>query len=581
MQQALVFINQGRLQEAEAVYKRLIQQGAGNHLVFGNLGAICNMQGKHQEAVTFLKQALAINPRDPEVLFNLGVSLLDQGERQAAIDSYQKAIALNPNSPKALFNLGNALKEQGHLEAAIDAYQKAIAIQPAYTKALFNLANTLKEQGNLDAAIVSYRKILDLKPNSPEALNSLGLALWQQGNLDAAIVSYRQALDLKPNYPKALNNLGLALVDQGNLDTAISSNRKAISLDPENPDYHCNLACFLLLSGDYNNGLEEYEWRFKKKHDAAVLHVPLSMPPWNGHHLSPEETLILVGEQGLGDTLQFMRYVPYFKTFCPGIDIAFCAQSKLYSLILCSGISTRVYTPEEANPFATGKWLPLLSLLKYLKVSPSHPLVQTPYIKAPAEKIYHWQEKLAAEKRPIIGIHWQGNRKSEKIHFTNHTGLFQQPLKNHLRVTPLGKDRSLPLEAFAPISGVTAATFLSLQKGDGAEQLDHCSFRHRFVTCQDEINQIWDFVETAAMVANCDLIITNDTSLAHLAGGMGQPTWLLLKKVPDWRWGTEGDTTFWYPSMRLFRQRECGNWTEVVERVARALEVLPGHQNYT
>ena len=564
-QQALAFINQGRLQEAEAVYKRLIQQGAGNHLVFGNLGAICIMQGKHQEATTFLKQALAIKPDFPDALANLGVALKNQGNLDAAVASYRQALNLKPNYPEALNNLGDALKEQGNLDAAVASYRQALNLKPNYPEALANLGAALGEQGDRDAAVVCFRKALDLKPDAPEVLYNLGLALWEQGNLNAAIVSYRQALDLKPNCPKYLNNLGLALSDQGNPEASAFFYRKTISLDHRNSGYHYGLAYALLLSGDYDNGWQEYEWRLKKQDFRFHAHPPV--PQWHGQNHSPGETLMLVSEQGLGDTLQFMRYVPYLKTLFPDLDVAFCAQTKLHSLILCSGITPRVHTPEEANAFISGKWLPLLSLPRHLKVSPSQPLVQASYIKAPAERVHHWQEKLATEKRPIIGIHWQGQNYLERI-------------GNRLRPTLLWKSRSFPLEAFAPISAATAATFLSLQKGDGAEQLDHCSFRHRFVVCQDEMNQIWDFVETAAMVANCDLIITNDTALAHLAGGMGQPTWLLLNKGSEWRWGMEGDTTFWYLSMRLFRQREWGNWAEVMERVARALEALPGDQNY-
>ena len=564
-QQALAFINQGRLQEAEAIYKRLIQKGAANHLVFGNLGAICIMQGRHQEATTFLKEALAIKPDFPDALANLGVALKNQGNLDAAVASYRQALNLKPNYPEALNNLGDALKEQGNLDTAVVSYRQALNLKPNYPEALANLGAALGEQGNVDAAVVCFRKALDLKPDAPEVLYNLGLAFWEQGNLDAAIVSYRQALDLKPNCPKYLNNLGLALSDQGNPEASAFFYRKTISLDHRNSGYHYGLAYALLLSGDYDNGWQEYEWRLKKQDFRFHAHPPV--PQWHGQNHSPGETLMLVSEQGLGDTLQFMRYVPYLKTLFPDLDVAFCAQTKLHSLILCSGITPRVHTPEEANAFISGKWLPLLSLPRHLKVSPAQPLVQASYIKAPAERVHHWQEKLATEKRPIIGIHWQGQNYLERI-------------GNRLRPTLLWKSRSFPLEAFAPISAATAATFLSLQKGDGAEQLDHCSFRHRFVVCQDEMNQIWDFVETAAMVANCDLIITNDTALAHLAGGMGQPTWLLLNKGSEWRWGMEGDTTFWYLSMRLFRQREWGNWAEVMERVARALEALPGDQNY-
>ena len=560
-QKALAFINQGKLQEAEAIYKRLIQQGAGSHVVFGNLGAICVMQGRHQEAATFLKQALAIKPDFSDALGNLGIALKNQGDLDAAVASYRKALAMKPDFPDALANLGDALKEQGNLEAAVASYRKALNLKPNYPEALNSLGVALWEQGNPDAAIASYGKALELKPNYPEVLNGLGVALWEQGNPDAAIASYGKALELKPNYLEALNNLGVAFVEQGDLEAAIAYHRKVVDLDHDNPDYHYNLSYVLLLSGDYQNGLEEYEWRLKQKQVADLPHAYPPVPQWDGqHHLPPGETLMLVSEQGMGDILQFMRYVPYLKTLYPGMDIAFCTKPKLHGLIRSSGIIQRVHTPEEANGFTTGKWLPLVSLLKHLNVRPGQPLVQTPYIKAPAEKVRYWQGRLATEKRPIIGIHWQGNRKSEQI------------LKNSLRLTPLQRSRSLPLEAFAPISMATAATFLSLQKGFGAKQLDHCSFRRRFVACQDEINQIWDFVETAAMVANCDLIITNDTSFAHLAGGMGQPTWLLLNKRSEWRWGMEGEATFWYPAMRLFRQQEWGNWGEVMERVVEALK---------
>ena len=221
-----------------------------------------------------------------------------------------------------------------------------------------------------------------------------------------------------------------------------------------------------------------------------------------------------------------------------------------------------IYSPEQANQFTTGKWLPLLSLPGYLQVRPDHPIVDTPYIKVPEQQVDQWQQKLAAEQRPIIGINWSGNSWS----------------------APLAKKedwRSLPLEAFAPIVEKTNVTLLSLQKGLGSEQLADSSLRHRFVGCQEDVHQTWDFVETAAIIANCDLIVTSDTAVAHLAAGMGHPTWLLLVAVPEWRWGVEGESSFWYPSMWLFRQREQGNWAEVMERVATALAALLSHPKET
>ncbi|TGG92138.1 MAG: tetratricopeptide repeat protein [Aphanocapsa feldmannii 277cV] len=479
-QQALKLIYQGKLKEAEFIYRKLIQEGVKDEVIFSNLAAICKIQGKNQEMVELLKEALSIKP----------------------------------NSPDALSNLGSALKWQGDLEGAI----------------------------------ASYKKALSIKPNSPDALNKLGSTLRLQGDLEGAIASYRKALAIKPNSLEVLNNLGNALQHQGDLEGAIASYRKALSINPQHPNVHFNLSYVLLLSNDYDNGWKKYEWRFYKiKPDKPHAHPQVEQ--WNGHNHSSGEKLILVSEQGLGDTLQFMRYVPYLRS--TGMDVSLCAQPKLHGLIQSSGITTALYTPEQANSITTGKWLPLLSLPRHLNVRPDNPLIDTPYIKVPEQKVLEWKQKLASEKRPVIGINWQGNPLVEKTNLA---------------------DRSLPLSSFAPIIERTGVSLLSLQKGFGSEQLTDCSFLHRFVGCQGEISQIWDFVETAAMILNCDLIITSDTAVAHLAGGLGKPTWLLLRNVPDWRWGMTGETSFWYPSMHLFRQREQGNWPEVMQRVATALE---------
>ena len=256
---------------------------------------------------------------------------------------------------------------------------------------------------------------------------------------------------------------------------------------------------------------------------------------------------MIVSEQALGDTIQFMRYIAFLNSI--GVPTALCAQTKLHGLIRSSGITTVVYSPEEANQLAAGKWLPLMSLPGHLKVTPDHPIVTAPYIKIPEPLITKWKQKLSPERRPIIGINWHGN---------------PQPRKGAVK-----DGRSIPLEAFAPVAERTDASLLSLQKGMGSDQLDGCAFSHRFVGCQAEISQTWDFVETGAMIANCDVVITSDTAVAHLAAGSGATTWLLLKKVAEWRWGLE--TSFWYPSMRLLRQREWGNWSEVMERVVAAL----------
>ena len=446
-QQAVALINQGKLQEAEAIYRDLIAAGTRNHIVYGNLAAICGMQGRFDELIELLRKTLQLKPNYPDAHNNLGIAL--------------------------------------------------------------------QEQGDLDAAIASYNTALQLKPNDPEAHNNLGIALKEQGDLDAAIASYNTALQLKPNYPEAHKNLSMAE----------------------------------LLAGDYKSGWERYEYRFECKDGKGILNANPPCEQWAGGELTEGSKLLLVSEQGLGDTLQFMRYAIALRD--QDIQVSLCAQPKLHSLIQASGLHPSPITPQQANAVTEGFWIPLLSAPRHLEVRPDNPVVTGPYIKTTDELNAKWAGILSAEQLPIVGINWQGNPGHEK---TNSRG------------------RSLPLETFAPIAQLTNATLLSLQKGFGSEQLEICSFRDRFVSCQDQANETWDFLETAAIIANCDLVITSDTSVAHLAGGMGKTTWLLLKKVPEWRWGLEGETTFWYPSMRLFRQRERGNWDEVMQRVAEALQ---------
>ena len=620
-QQALQLLKQGYLNEAEVIYRTLMNEGIRNWAIFGNLAHICGMQGRTKEMISFYRQALAINPNLPDALSNLGIALHNKGDITAAVDAFRRALAIQPNSPGTLCALGNALQSQGHGQDAVDAYRQALAINsnipelhanlghallesgaieaaitayrqalavtsdpsPACIATLLNLGYALWRQGDLQAAGDAYRRVLTIDPNSSLALSNMGNVLLDQGELQAAVTAClqalavnpdavevlcnlgnalrvqgdlqgamrvcRQALAINPDSPDALSNLGSACHQQGDLQTAISLYQRALSCDGNHANAHRNLSLALLLTGDYDNGLKEYEWRFQVRGCNMLYGFP-RVEQWNGCNLAAREQLILVSELGLGDTLQFMRYASYLHQ--AGLRVALCAPTKLHGLIEASGIAATLLSPEATNQLTTGKWLPLLSVPRHLNIRPGQPLVDAPYIKVSPHLITQWQQKLAVESRPVIGINWQGNSGPGEV----------------------GDWRSLPLTSFAPVLKKTGVQFLSLQKGSGSEQLSRCPFRHRFVDCQEEIDTTWDFEETAAIIANCDLVVSSDTAVAHLAAGMGQPTWLLLTTVPEWRWGMEGETTFWYPTMRLFRQRERGNWSEVMERVARAVRAL-------
>ena len=393
---------------------------------------------------------------------------------------------------------------------------------------------------------------------SPELLFHQGNTLMEQGDCEGAIQAYRQALAIKPDSVSALSHLGNALKMQGDLQGAIAAHRQALSIKPGYLPVLYNLRFLQLLTGDYEQGWQGFQQGLELMAGEIVtyFHKQVPLQRWNGNNLAPGEEIILIDHMDIGDVFQFMRYVIHLNNSGTVASLLLKPEKihKLRDLIQTSGVPLKIPDHKNQIECANFKWCPLLSLPGLLQITPNNPIINTPYIKTSPDRIEYWRQKLAAEEHPIIGINWQGSYEGA-----------------------VAQQRIFRLECFKIIAAKTPVTFLALQKGGGAEQLATCSFRNRFVKCQDEISRIWDFVETAAMIANCHLVVTNDTMVAHLAAGMGKATWLLLNTLPDWRWGLSSETTFWYPSMRIFRQREWGNWTELMERVAVALRETLGN----
>jgi Flp pilus assembly protein TadD len=444
-----------------------------------------------------------------------------------------------------------ALLEAGDLVEAEQLCREGIAADPRDAALLTSLAGLCGRSGRWQELRDLTREALSLDPDHPRAHNHLGVALREEGDLDAAIASYRRALAAQPDYAGAHNNLAVALQERGDLAEAAEHYRLALAQQSDLAQAHTNLGVLLLLQGDYAAGWAEYEWRHAMADAGWGLHVRPLTPPWDGRPLAPGQTLRLVCEQGLGDTIQFMRYALPLRQ--QGQAVGLCAQEPLLGLIRASGLDADPISPRELDPAHADPWLPLLSLPGILGISPERPLLSDPYLHPPQERLAHWRARLSASGGPIVAIAWQGN---------------PLPERSTLR------GRSLPLETFAPLAAGCAVRFVSLQKGYGAEQRETCTFRDRFVGCQEEVDATWDFLDAAAILACCDLVISSDTAVAHLAGGLGLPTWLLLQQVPDWRWGLEGDTSFWYPSLRLFRQRRAGDWDEVLARVTEEVQAL-------
>ena len=413
------------------------------------------------------------------------------------------------------------------------------------------LANIAKIQKKYYLVIKYINKALSINKNNYQAIFNLGNTYKLIGDKRKAISNYEKALKIKKDFIPALHNLSLLQTENGNIDLSIQNYKKIIQINKKAFDSRFNLGCLYLLKGDYEKGWDEYEYRLKKRLPVLPLMIP-NMEKWQGEKFKKGDKLLVISEQGLGDTIQFMRYVKFLKD--KNIDISFIAQEKLKGIIISSKITKNFYSTNPLDSMDCNKWVPLLSLPKWLEVNPQNPIIYKPYINTDTKKLQKWAKSLRKESsKIIIGINWQGDLNHEK---------------NNL------KGRSMELEKFKEIFKDLDVDLISLQKGYGSEQLKNCSFRERFLNCQEEINNTWSFSDTAAIILNCDLIITIDSAIAHLSAGLGQKTWVLLKKIPDWRWGLYSNDSFWYESMKLYRQENIGKWDNPLSKIKKDLKEL-------
>jgi tetratricopeptide (TPR) repeat protein len=442
--------------------------------------------------------------------------------------------------PEAHNNLGVSLAKLGKVDEAIKHYADALRQRPRYADAYLNLGNVQAAQKKPAEAIASYRKALAINPRSADAHYNLGIIPAEEGRLDEAIASYREALRLKPNHAGAMANLGHALRAQGKFDEAMSVYQQLLARSPDDPEGHMSRALVWLLLGDYERGWPEYEWRWKTKEFAGPQP---KQPRWDGSPLEGR-TILLTAEQGMGDTMQFVRYAPEVKRRGGRVILA-CQKGLIPLLKTCAGIDEWVAQGEKLPEFDVHA--SLLSLPAILKTTLANVPAEVPYLAAESERIEKWQEELARLPGFKIGIAWQGN--------PQYRG---------------DRERSVPLSAFEPIAKVKGVHLISLQKGPGTEQLPEVASRFSVTDLGSRLDLSGGaFLDTAAVIKGLDLVITINTSLAHLAGALAAPAWIALGSgASDWRWLLDRDDSPWYPSLRLFRQSQVGDWSDVMERMA-------------
>jgi tetratricopeptide (TPR) repeat protein len=492
--------------------------------------------GRLREAEEVYRQVLAASPGHADSLHMLGVLATQCGQPQAALSCIDAAIASKPSAALFHVNRAAALLALRQFDAALAACQRALALKRNCAEAHQVMGHVLSDLGRPKEGVAAYREALRQRAELPSIHNDLGLALRQAGWLEDAAAALQRAVKQAPGDAAALGNLAGVLKELAQLDAAEDCYRTALGQHPEDPVLHVNLGVLLLLAGKFGPGWAEYEWRFR----AGAAQVPsCSQPRWNGEDLAGR-TLLIRAEQGLGDTIQFCRYVPIAAQRG---EVLLEVQPGLRRLVSGVWDERRIVTVGEALP-PFDVWCPLLSLPHLLGLAAPAP----PYLKADAERAAAWQARLGTHGRRI-GIAWQGNPASAAE-----------------------RGRSVPAEEFLPLAKVPGVRLISLQKHHGVDQLASLPDGLRIETLGDEFDAGPEaFLDTAAVMQSLDLIVTSDTAMAHLAGALGRPVWVALQHVPDWRWLLEGETCRWYPTMRLFRQPKRGDWASVFARIAACL----------
>jgi tetratricopeptide (TPR) repeat protein len=431
----------------------------------------------------------------------------------------------------------------GDLALAEEVYRYLLQYPNPDALVLVNLAVICSDSGRAEEACALLKRVLLTDPDLPEAYYNLGNILQNEKKHKEAVNFYRQAIRLNETFFQAHYNLGNSLLSLGNIEEAVSHYEEALLYEPNHYNARINLAMAMLLLGQFERGWNEYEYRFLAQPN--IISPSLNLKKWDEDFLF-RGTLLLIYEQGLGDTIQFSRYLGNLKN--KGMKVALCLQKPLKKLFEGLDPEILIYSAENYADLdlSNTHWFPLMSLPRLFKTDLLNIPSPTPLL-VPLEHQRYWKAILGSRSKFRIALTWQGNPQQEK---SNSRG------------------RSFPLESLAVLAKSVDVEFISLQKLAGSEQLDNCSFRDKFIHSQQEISQSMDFLDTAAIMQLCDLVITSDTSVAHLAGTLNVKTWVALKKIPEWRWLLETGKTPWYSSVTLFRQSEDDNWDEVFMKMA-------------
>ncbi len=540
VEQAAVLYRQGKLDEAEKICARVLRAQPGWFDALHLMGLIKLQSGKASAAHGLLEQALKLNPASPQVMSNLGMTLAALNRDHEALAVLDKAVVLAPGNVEAICNRGNVLLKLNRAGDALAAFEQAIRLAPRFPGALINRGNALAQLKRFAEALAQYDAVLAMVPANAETHVNRGNALSALGRAAEAVAAFDRALALRPDYLKGLIGRGAALQALNRHRDALAAFDRALALDKGNADAHHNAGLALLTLGDYRRGFEEHEWRWQRT-GMPVRRRNLGKPLWLGEYPLARKRILLHAEQGLGDTIQFVRYAPMLAR--TGATVILEVPPALVALLSRVQGVAEVVVRGEALP-AFDVHCPLASLPRALRTEPATIPAEIPYLKASDERLAKWRTRIEALPSPRVALAWSGS--------ADH---------------PNDCNRSIPFTRLAPLLARDVG-FISIQRELRAADVAELARLPQLTHAGDDLN---DFDDTAAVVALADLVISVDTAVVHLAGALGRPTWVLLPFCPDWRWMLERDDSPWYPTVRLFRQPAAGDWDRVITRVGEQL----------
>jgi tetratricopeptide (TPR) repeat protein len=576
--EAFALHESGRLAEAAGQYQNLLMHFPEDVELLAGLGTVALQQGRFAEAVELLGQSLAGDPAQECILTNRGLAYAQMQQSVEALSCYDLAIAIDPTYADAYFNRGNALKELQRPEEALASYDKALDLNPQFISAYVNRGIALQVLQRFEEAVESFQQALALNPLDVLAHNNCGIAFQGLKRLEEAVVCFDRAIALNPQLAEAFNNRGTALaglkrfaeavlsydqalalqpglaevlVNRGNaylqdlhLDAALQNFDQAIVLDPEYTSAYWCKAVLKILTGDYLEGWRLFEWRWR---DQQQEHVRVfSAPLWLGEESLAGKTVLIYPEQGFGDFVQFCRYIGLLAS--AGAKVLLEAPPPLHTLISSLPGDFTLLKSGEALP-AFDLHCPIMSLPLAFKTTLDTIPAAVPYLFAAPAKQAFWQARLGKKSALRVGLVWAGSA----AHRNDH-------------------NRSMPLSLFAPLLRLPCE-FHALQKEFRPEDAALLAERGLVRTHAECLG---DFADTAALIQAMDLVICVDTSVAHLAGALGAPLWILLPYLPDYRWLNAREDSPWYPTARLFRQPAYGDWGSVIAELVGALQVFSG-----